>query len=498
MLDYLRHNKILQACGVHYHEFPSHQDRNNNKLDLGLGQVKDASNCARQSTHPSPALDLVLPANWFPENSPASSSTFRSSHNRSIYVLSIGPDAMTMFDTIAEQPQHNLGAFNKLRLVYRDGLVQQDLIQAFIKELHWPGKGPRVTFQSSKIPPLFTTTHLGASITANVEKDLCPRIALARKTMRCSYHWTMADALEKIHHLQNLLHRHIVQLVGTYHQGCKFSILMYLVVGSHSGEFLQNTTDSQMREYDVAANVEVLVGQKSFPSAMVGLTPALGYVHDNTTNHMDIESQNLLVRSLPERQLQYSICLAGFGLFRSFAGQGYSQTDEPTARTPCYCASEVYASERRGRASGIFSLGCIYVEIITMCYGEDLDKFAHHRRGDGDDESFHTSLDKVWTWLGKLRRNSNHFPIWLRLLNAKTASPELAGRPTASIMEHRFHSIADIVRSVVFKGRKECCDSGPEPYIAYGTGNMVPTEQQKIWYPEIKVNFCMDAHTTNV
>lgn len=310
-------------------------------------------------------------------------------------------------------------------------------------------------------------SFLGASITAKVEMALCRRIALARKTVRCTRLWTITDALQEVMHLQNLRHRHIIQLVGTYLRGREFAILMYPVADCHLGLFLQDTSDlSHLTERDWAVKLQISARDSFLPTIMPCLSSAIRYVHENTTKHMDIKPQNILIKSNGALNPLFTVYLADFGLSRSFAEQGNSQTDGPTARTPRYCAPEVYASEARGRASDIFSLGCVFSEVLTVIARQDLDEFADHRRGDGDDDAFHTNLEKVSSWLAQFSRNHRlcSFEFSVVTLVEKMLHNKPSKRPTASQIDNHFYSLSDYND---FQKLKDCCHRGPEPYVEY-------------------------------
>jgi hypothetical protein len=139
---------------------------------------------------------------------------------------------------LQREPSLRVGPSEKLVLAYHNGLERHDLLQPTNLELNWSGKGQHVAFDTSESLPLVVTDQLGASLTSKVEAVLCRRITLARKTMRCTRNWTVADALLEVYHLQNLRHRHIVQLVGTYLRGREFAILMYPVAHCYLGHFL--------------------------------------------------------------------------------------------------------------------------------------------------------------------------------------------------------------------------------------------------------------------
>ncbi|KAH7090805.1 kinase-like domain-containing protein, partial [Paraphoma chrysanthemicola] len=250
------------------------------------------------------------------------------------------------------------GQLQRLRDDYYIELERHSIIQPFDKELNWSGKGQHITFRPSEKIPLTVLTQIGASVTASVHKVLCRRIALARKTMRCSRQWTILEAMREVYHLQNLRHFHIVQLVGSYLQGRNFCILMYPVVDYHLGTFLEDTADSRT----VFSYKEIRL-QSFLLRSMGCMASALAYIHHSTTKHMDIKPQNILVRHCEDKFTSWRIYLADFGLSRSFASQDHSQTDGPTSRTPRYCAPEVYQYESRGRSADIFSLGCVFSEV---------------------------------------------------------------------------------------------------------------------------------------
>jgi serine/threonine protein kinase len=317
--------------------------------------------------------------------------------SRSTYSNSTFYSIATMIETIREDetPDSELSApLAQLHQDYYTTLRQQNLIQPLSKELNWSEKGQHVTFAPGDEIPLRSVSHLGSSNAATVDKVICRRIALARKTMRCNKRWTVADASREAYHLQNFRHFHIVQLVGTYLQGRNFSILMYPVADSHLGIFLEETCDM------VASREMDLWYRRRFLASSLGcLAAAIAFIHKKTTKHMDIKPQNILVRYVkPHPSDKWRIYVADFGLSRSFGSQDHSQTDGPTSRTPRYCSPEVYNDEGRGRPADIFSLGCVFLEIICVLEGKDLQDFADARRGSSGDESFHGNLQKVVEW----------------------------------------------------------------------------------------------------
>jgi serine/threonine protein kinase len=358
-----------------------------------------------------------------------------------------------------ERPAPGLSApLVKLHNDYYTTLRQHKLIQPFDKELNWSGKGQHVTFATQDVIPLSSISYLGSSLSATVDKVICRRIALARKTMKCDRQWTVSDALREVYHLQNLRHVHIVQLVGTYLQNRNFSILMYPAANCHLGTFLEETTDVQKK------------CRKDFLASTLGcLASAVAFIHERTTKHMDIKPRNILVRSDGP---WWRIYLTDFGLSRSFHPQDHSQTDGPTMRTPRYCSPEVFSYDSRGRAADVFSLGCVFLEITCVIANIDLLDFIDARRGDGDDISFHANLDRVVKWARTFLRSSllrsqgskgeaRAFEMVIGMqINMVSREPSV--RPTAAEVRSRLARFPLSAFSPT-----TCCASPPEPYEVY-------------------------------
>lgn len=407
----------------------------------------------------TPMSDFSSPATFMTASTPASFMTARSTYASPAFGELTGMSPGSHYPIIHEnEPMHvELSApLKQLRDEYHAALLQHEILQPFDKELNWSGKGQHVAFLPKESVPLEMLANLGSSITAKVDKVRCRRIALAKKSMRCTRQWTIADALREVYHLQNLRHFHIVQLVGSYLQGRNFSILMYPVADCHLGTFLEDTADSGG------------FAHKMFLSrSLACLASAVGYVHEHTTKHMDIKPQNILVREI--NSPEWRIYLADFGLSRSFSSESHSQTDGPTSRTPRYCAPEVFQYESRGRSADIFSLGCVFCEILTVCAGFHPQEFADFRRGDGNDESFHSNLPRVLDWMeervngGMITNISYSYKLPHNLFKSsiKMISYDPQQRPLAHDV------IAGVGKSWSFPGIPDCCTLPPEPYVAY-------------------------------
>lgn len=68
-----------------------------------------------------------------------------------------------------------------------------------------------------------------------------------------------------------------------------------------------------------------------------------------------------------------------FGLSTKFEYGHGSQTAGMTGHTPIYASPEVLSGSKHGRASDIFSMGCVWLEMYTVLLGDKLEYFEQHR-----------------------------------------------------------------------------------------------------------------------
>ncbi|OAL56451.1 kinase-like protein [Pyrenochaeta sp. DS3sAY3a] len=389
----------------------------------------------------------------------SSSRTFVSARSRCSSSMHVKSRTTPRFETVREDepPEPTISPhLQDLHYGYYENLHKRNLVQPFDKEINWSGKGQHVVFSLQASVPLIPMGRLGSSATAVVEAVQCRRIQLARKTIRCSRKLSMTEAVNEIYHLQTLQNFHIIQLVGSYLQGRTFAILTYPVADSHLGTFLEDTSDLCASRPD---NPRYKSRVSFLRYSLSCLSAAIEYIHAHTTKHMDIKPQNILVR---EWRLTWRIYIADFGLSRSFESQDHSQTDGPTSRTPRYCAPEVFAAEKRGRSADIFSMGCVFLEMLTVISRRNLQDFAEFRRAGGVDESFHANLERVVAWLDYLRNDLlGDIPPDLFELVQQMVDEEPGSRPTAADLQTYFWVNCQDLR---FVGRKWCCSQLPEPY----------------------------------
>lgn len=308
------------------------------------------------------------------------------------------------------------------------------LILDSFNEKDWSGRGQHAEFDPDEKHKLRRILQfdsvLGTTKNALVESVKCKRILLARKTIRCSHRISRETAIKEVVHLQRLEHFHIVQLIGTYVMGNDIAILLYPVTEFNLETFIQSITDlsdqnasgEAYQSLTKADKREPILRRQSLATSFRCLSNALKYIHEKITKHMDIKPQNILVRdtraSRSSNTPAYKIYIADFGIARSYASQEESETEGPTSFTRKYAAPEVVDWDRRGLAADIFSLGCVFAEMLAALAPNDpvdqIQQLKSIRSSDENDSSYQANIQRVQKWLFNLPLDQPaYFPVAL-------------------------------------------------------------------------------------
>jgi serine/threonine protein kinase len=133
------------------------------------------------------------------------------------------------------------------------------------------------------------------------------------------------------------------------------------------------------------------------------LIHAIHFLHDQNLKHMDIKPKNVLVQrsSITPRTVEsYKVYIADFGIARAYQFPTEAETDSPTSYTRKYAAPEVVRQDKRGFSADIFSLGCVFMEIISTVFHAadeqpELETMRCHKNGDS---SYHANIEAVRNW----------------------------------------------------------------------------------------------------
>jgi serine/threonine protein kinase len=329
-------------------------------------------------------------------------------------------------------------------------------VDPFIEQ-NWSGRGQHARFekdeQSLINSILVVQDDLGSTRTATVQSVKCRRILLARKTIACGKQtMTREEAIKEVSHLTRLNHAHILSVIGTYVKGRYLSILLYPVADYNLEGFLKEVRaipqDSQ-RCYDM-----VFAGRNFYPC----LSSAVRMIHQNLTKHMDIKPQNILVRRRKkDSALVFDLYVADFGIARSYETLQDTETDEQTSFTKRYAAPEVVQQGTRGLSADIFSLGCVFLEILSVVNPDPHSECAVKAVLDSNargDSSYQANVVALQAYL----RDYIHVLdfIWDAICTTiitRMLDIDPERRPTAEEL-------------VAYLGERPCCRAGAEPLEA--------------------------------
>ncbi len=323
-------------------------------------------------------------------------------------------------------------------------LQQCDLIPEPMIETNWSGRGQHAEYSSDEreLIPLETEKILGQTRTAVVDSVRCKRVRLVRKIIHCNRRTRVKreEAVSEVQHLYRAQHCHIVRLVGTYVIEDQLAILTYPCA----------EWDLQIFLSTAAAASDAIERAFAIRKFFTCLAKVLDFMHSFPIKHMDIKPQNLLVRDIRHCAINgsdpYKIYITDFGISRSYGSAEECDTETPTSFTRTYAAMEVVLQESRGLAADIFSLACVYSEMLATVldlvnipenssdeevvpkYLESLQAARTHT--ESGLKPYYSVIPQVSSWLSDL-------PIYESELNAvrgwilKMLDNEASNRPTA-------------------------------------------------------------------
>jgi tRNA A-37 threonylcarbamoyl transferase component Bud32 len=321
-------------------------------------------------------------------------------------------------------------------------------------ELNWSGRGQHVEYDAKEEIdiPLAVKKVLGYSATAIVESVQCRRILLARKTVKCNRKLPKEEVVTEVENLQRLQHSHIVRIVGTYTLRRSLAILLYPVADWNLEEFMDDIVELERTDDEH--------GIKVMPTMFGCLSSAIGFIHDKNVKHMDIKPKNILVRRVDGLPKVY---IADFGIARSYKSPAEAFTDTPTSFTRTYAAPEVVQQDKRGYPADIFSLGCVFMEMVAVMmstpYSNQRDQLARARGVD-----YQSSILEVTAWYLRL--------VDTLLPPSNAPLDETLGHALVDAMPYMLDAQpwkrpgASSLKRDSEKLRCPTCDDGPEPFAA--------------------------------
>ena len=159
----------------------------------------------------------------------------------------------------------------------------------------------------------------------------------------------MKQLITEIEILKRLKHRHVVEFVGSYTDP------------RYIGLIISPVAEMDLSTYLARADTAKYWELRTFFGC---LARALEYLHEQNVRHKDIKPGNILVYG-------GNVLFTDFGLSFDFTNADSSTTvSMVNGMTSRYCAPEVAALEPRNTSSDIWSLGVVFLEMITVLKGK--------------------------------------------------------------------------------------------------------------------------------
>ncbi|KAJ0161359.1 putative serine/threonine-protein kinase [Colletotrichum tanaceti] len=281
---------------------------------------------------------------------------------------------------------------------------------------HWSGVGkhPDDFAEAKKIHSKIIAPRdndLGMGTFGRVERVTHRTVRLARKWIRPQRNQTFHTLRREALAMERLDHDHIVKLIGTYtFKQRELYLLIWPVAVCNLDELLTDLADlrsgqgdradilKRLEDLDVADPTLVESGRRHGPAEannnntitttttttnnnnnprcpldflqriMGCVAQAVAHCHASKVRHLDLKPSNILLN--PNK-----VYLADFGIARDFHDQDNTAT-MGLHGTPKWRPPEAYIPEEYStQCADIYCLGLIYLNIATLVYRGDLDRF---------------------------------------------------------------------------------------------------------------------------
>ena len=297
--------------------------------------------------------------------------------------------------------------------------------------------------------------------------------------------------------LKDLDHRHVVRLVKSYQRGKTYGILLWPAATSDLERLLDRFYKNKV--YAEAGCKDSVWLRPIFLKGFGCLSQGLAYIHGRNIRHRDVKPANILYEKAMRHDDEARFIWADFGLAYDFSATGNSVTKSHKIYSKRYAAPEIVAanktaarqdrkrsitlgsldritengagretqtdieldaqtadnlSEKHGRKTDIFSLGCVFLELLAaLVYDKlPLDKPSPECP---KESMFASQLSELNAWAQQHQRddkNRDLAPLFNVALKMVSARPE--DRP----------AVGDLVRNIAAIGKSHFCETCWEDY----------------------------------
>lgn len=163
----------------------------------------------------------------------------------------------------------------------------------------------------------------------------------------------------------------------------------------------------------------------------VCLLSALGFAHKVRVMHRDIKPSNILIKN-------QQVYLADFGEAKDYSNHDFSRaSNDVECGTPNYRAPESVHGSTRDFPEDLYSLGCVFSEMLTVYCGRSLEEYQKFREDKGADYpfAFRNNPRNVVKWTRNLEGNDEvRYALVSPIIRMISESPQ--ARSTAERLEN--------------------------------------------------------------
>ena len=205
---------------------------------------------------------------------------------------------------------------------------------------------------------------------------------------------------EEITNLKRLSHQHLVSLIGSYTDQKSVAYLM------------EPIADCNFMTYLCQPRTFIVERLPSLRNYFGCLASAVAYLHRQRVRHRDLKPQNILIKN-------HEIYITDFGNALDWSKKGRDTTnDSNTPFTEQYVAPEIAkrSSASKSSASDVWSLGVVFLEMITVLRGRTIRELRRYLETHG------TRHPCVWG-------NAPAIHEWFELIRQVSTGPDSDNEP---------------------------------------------------------------------
>jgi serine/threonine protein kinase len=223
--------------------------------------------------------------------------------------------------------------------------------------------------------------------------------------------------LNEVDTLTSIRHPHLVAIIGSYQLRGRLNILMFPAASCNLADLLKAISD-ELSSSPKSDKLEYLGDKKDLSTEVLGgvlgrpliqkleilrrsfycLCTGLSYLHSMDIRHRAIKPSNILFDTSANVLLtDFGVSATEFGASRSFG--------------PQYRAPELLDHpRRRGEAGDVFSLGCVFLEILSVLLGVDTRPWKA-QQNDSTKWTYAKNPDLIASWLQHLKNGAGLVPV---------------------------------------------------------------------------------------